>query len=191
MSKRPGMAPKFPEEIWVAGKGPSLDWYDWSQAGPVRVCINESVYLVPGASHCIAVDYDVLKKYKAQLPEGVQVLRKASHKDYYFDNMWCWEYEKHAPVHKIGTATILLQVAYRLGARRMHLVGFDSVDSTAPSTSYAQCIAGINAVGDNKDNFRRINQSLFAVIEMHNLDIVWEHRSRYDADRCNTYGGPS
>ena len=52
------------KEVWLVGKGPSLDSYDWSKAGPYRICINETAFVVPEPWGAIAIDYTVLEKYK-------------------------------------------------------------------------------------------------------------------------------
>lgn len=44
------------ESAWVFGKGPSLDKFDYSQAGPLRIGINDLVGVVPGCLYGVSGD---------------------------------------------------------------------------------------------------------------------------------------
>ena len=44
------------EEAWIFGKGPSLDSFDFRSAGPLRICINESLLHVPDPTYFFAHD---------------------------------------------------------------------------------------------------------------------------------------
>lgn len=162
----------LPNDVWLVGKGPSLSKYDWSQVtGPV-VCINETVFVVPVATMAVAIDYNVLDKYQeANIPQ--LVLRKATHRRYVFQHMFLWTYQDHAPGPKTGTATIATQILYTCGARRIHYVGFDSVDG---ETAYDNNIKAIKGEGTNMDGFRSINTCLLNVIQGLGIEAVWEHR---------------
>lgn len=62
--------------VYVAGKGPSLDGFDWSRApaGARRVAINESVLVVPDAV-CVAQDFDVVRRVLGAWAHGSAPLR--------------------------------------------------------------------------------------------------------------------
>ena len=61
----------FPNECWLAGKGISLDHYDWSKAGPCRVGINETAFTVPNVFAAFAYDHNILNKYLEKLNPSV------------------------------------------------------------------------------------------------------------------------
>ena len=56
------------EEAWIFGKGPSLDRFDFATAGPLRICINESVLTVPGATYFFAHDELPIQRAAAAWP---------------------------------------------------------------------------------------------------------------------------
>ena len=55
---------RLPEDVWLAGKGPSLDSYDWNKAGICRIGINETAFVIPKCFGAFGIDYNVLDKYK-------------------------------------------------------------------------------------------------------------------------------
>ena len=44
-------------EAWLFGKGPSLDRVDWDTVGEFRLCQNDSIIRVPGATAMLSMDY--------------------------------------------------------------------------------------------------------------------------------------
>jgi len=163
----------LPEEIWVAGKGASFETYNWRKAGTHRIGINETAFLIPKCWGAIAIDYKVLDKYLEQLNPSITLFRKIRHDKYRFPNMYLWTPQIEA-TNLHATATIGLQIFHYLGARKMHLVGFDSVDGEG---SYAKSITDIGAEGDNKHGYKDVNVHLLKTIERLNIEAVWEHRN--------------
>jgi hypothetical protein len=159
------------EEVWLAGKGPSLDTFDWSQAGRHRIAINEAAFVVPECFAAIGCDYPVLDRYLEELDPSIIVLRKKTHVRYKFQKMFLWNYEQHAQI-RVNTAPSAISVIYHLGARTIHFVGFDSFSGVG---TYANRIKEIKAEGKNKDCFRNINQAIRKVIEQYKIKAIWEH----------------
>lgn len=56
------------EEAWIFGKGPSLDGFDFESAGNVRICINESLLIVPQAKYFFAHDEVPIQRVSAHWP---------------------------------------------------------------------------------------------------------------------------
>lgn len=162
---------KIPENIWIAGKGPSLDTYNWSRANKYRFCINETIYIVPEPWAVFAIDYCVLDKFlEKPFPKEILVFRKHSHTKYVFPKMYLWTQEEV----KIYFATVIcaVQVLKGLGAKRIHFVGFDSIDN---NLDFAKSVDNINAKG-RSENYHKINELLLKVIKDLNLEAIWEHQ---------------
>ena len=162
------MSYELPEEVWLVGKGPSLDSYDWSQATGPKICINETVFLVPDPYAVIAIDYDVLDKL---LGTDCIVMRKNRHTKYQFKNQWIW-YMADVGLSTHATAPIAIQLLYKWGVRKIHFVGFDAVDQV---TGYADLVLAIAAEGANMDGYKKISSEVLKVIEHLNITPVWEH----------------
>lgn len=161
-----------PNEIWVAGKGPSLDTFNWSKAGIYRVGINETAFLIPRCTVALALDTLVLHKYKDDLDENITVCVR-DRKKFRFKNQHSWT--RNEVKHHFGSLNVALQLFYNHGVRIFHLVGCDSVDGIS---GYAKMIQEINAEGRNKDGYRRINRKLKQVMEgLKDAKFIFEHRS--------------
>ena len=163
------------KEVWLAGKGPSLDKYDWSVANKFRVGINESAFLIPDCFAAIAIDYNVLDQYIKRLDPRILVLRKITHINYTFVNKELWEPGVH--VQKVNsTAPVAVQLLHHYGARIIHFVGFDSMGGGC--TNYSDKIVKNNWKGTCGDGFKRINGQLQQVIDRLNIKAIWEHESQ-------------
>lgn len=162
------------KEIWLAGKGPSLDSYDWSQANQYRIGINETAFIVPNCWGAIAIDYRVLDKYKGvtykALPKELLVFRKDCHTRYVFPNMYVWSKGKEVKF-LYGTAAIAIQLFHYLGAEIIHLVGFDSFKGDA---RYAHSIQLIKGEGLNRDRYKRVNEQLTKIIDLTKVKVIVE-----------------
>ena len=168
---------RLPKEIWLAGKGTSLDKYDWSQAGDCRIGINETAFLVPKCTGAIAVDFNVLKKYR-KLPPEMLVYRKSTHVKYQYPNMYIWT--KGVEAHNLhATAPIAIQLFNYLGAQIIHFVGFDSYSEQTNKhkarPDFADCIKKISGEGINMNNYRKINLVMSKLIIKLGLTAIWEH----------------
>ena len=165
------MDSRISSEVWLAGKGPGLDRYDWSKAGACRVAINESVYLIPDPSHAIALDYAAQEKYMASLPKGIIVFRKQDHRAYRFPRMILYKQSATVPLVKC-TAAIAIQLIAAYGGKVIHFVGFDSLVNG--QSQYADSIKHLKAEGINADGFEQINKYILAAINSTGIRPVWE-----------------
>ena len=168
------------KEVWLAGKGPSLDTYNWNKAGSFRVGINEAAFIIPSCWGAIAIDYCVLDKYRDRpIDPSITVYRKTTHKhsNYDFSKMILWD----AVENMHSTAVIAIQLLYQLNDTRIfHMVGFDSIDDSG--SVYALSIEKNNDKGINSDRFVEINKKLMIVMNglRESLDpaiFIWEHRN--------------
>lgn len=159
---------KFALSVWVAGKGPSLDSFDWSKAGKFRVGINEAAFVVPNCTVALALDTEIIHKYKDKLDENITVYLR-DRKNFKFKNQYRWS--RRDVKHHFGSLNVAIQLLYKQGARIFHLVGCDSVDNIS---GYAKSVAK----GRNRDNYKRINKKLFIVMEeCKDARFIFEHRS--------------
>ncbi len=168
---------RLQEEVWLVGKGPSLDNFKWTGSGP-RIAINEAAYCVPDCTAAIAVDYHVLDKFEGrdgaeQLPNRVAIMLKKTHLNKYsFCNpLWIWDSQHVADMH--STAPIVIQLLATIGVKIIHFVGFDAIDSIA---GYAKKIENIEGQGTNMDDYRIISTHVLNAINAMNITPVWEHR---------------
>ena len=168
----------LPEEIWLAGKGPSLDTYDWSKANEYRIGINETVYVIPECWGAIALDNRVFIKYKQNLNKNITVFVKDT-KAYKFKKSIIWKRNKIIK-NIFSTAVAAVQIFYYYGARKIHFVGFDSLSDMG---GYAKCIKNIKGEGTNKDNYKTINRRLLQRIKELDIDAVWEHAKSFSSDK--------
>jgi len=164
---------KLPREIWLVGKGPSMDTYDWSKAGYCRIGINEAALIIPHCWAAVAGDYRVLDKYKESLDPKIIVFRKDKHTMYEFENMVLWSMVTHVKTY-FATAPMAIQMFSSFGAKIFHFVGFDSIDNS--TTEYADSIKSIKAEGLNHDGFVEINKHILAEIDNCKIIPIWEHR---------------
>ncbi len=173
---------KVPEDVWLVGKGLSLDTFDWSAAGPCRVAVNETAFVVPEVFAAAAWDIPVLDKYRnghdhhEALPSTVWVIRFVS-----ADRPVWFPRERQFPClfalkpdgqRVYGTGTQTLVALAGCGARHFHMVGFDSVDGNVET---ADSVTKIGGKGHNYDKYKRINHSLREWIKKLGLTIEWCH----------------
>lgn len=127
------------KDIWSAGKGASLDTYNWSLANDWRFALNEAAMIVPRCIGAFAVDIESMwniVKYKANQctlfidPEYVCTVKsveklkntKLEVKQYH---------ELRQGIHYktiFGVVKPAIQSLYSFGARRIHFIGFDSME---------------------------------------------------------------
>jgi hypothetical protein len=62
------------EEAWIFGKGPSIDAFDMREAGPLRICINESLLVVPSPKYFFAHDEVPIRRVADSWPEGCRAI---------------------------------------------------------------------------------------------------------------------
>lgn len=173
------------EEIWLAGKGPSLAKFDWTKAGKYRVGINEAAYFVPDCWGAIALDERILDKYAGRcvpsrhlaydhtpLPSNIIVFKKPSASRYSFPLDYTWK--KHEQVKTCHcTATVAIELFHSFGVKKINFIGFDSWDGQA---AYADIILNFNGKGSNCDGFKEINRQIAKVLEETGVEAVWHHQ---------------
>ena len=155
------------DEVWLAGKGPSIDDYDWSQANWYRFGINEATFLVPDCIGAFACDYTMLNKF---IPlRGICVFINTIHMPPYdFLIYFRWELGVHIEDHH-ATLPVAIQVLYWMGARTIHLVGCDSL------TGIYEYSPNVTK-GTNSDCFNSINHHLKLIMDrLTDLTIILEH----------------
>lgn len=170
---------RLPEEIWLAGKGPSFDFYDWSASGEIRIGLNETAFLIPDCWGAFAKDFPIVERYISEpLNPSVTVFIKDTWPEKYhiFQRMFLWNRPIHANI-LFGTAVTSLQIFHTLGARTFHMVGFDSIDAKA--STYAQKIKAIDGEGKNQDGYEQINIRMKQVITSLGIKPIWEHRQMH------------
>lgn len=162
----------LPEEIWIAGKGPSLDSYDWSKAGWCRIGINEAALVVPECYGAIALDYAVQRRYLKELDSRILVFRKSTHTNYNYPNMYIWKLGREVG-HVFATAPTATQIFAYLGAKVIHYVGFDSI--TTRRNDCSNKVDSIKGRGENSDGYVAINKELKRIIRDYGITAIWEH----------------
>jgi len=163
----------LPKEVWLVGKGPSLDYYDWSKAtGPI-VCINETAFLIKQCKYAIAIDYEVLHKYELSLDPSITLLRKHEHSHIKIDNVFVWRKGIHAK-NLFSTAVVAIQVLKTLGAEIIHFVGFDAIDKR---TGYAESVKEIRGEGTNSDGYTKISNQIKETLIKEQVTAIFEHRT--------------
>src|SRR5690606_727694 len=149
----------FPYEVWIAGKGPSLEYFDWSNAGKFRIGINEAVYVVPDCYVACATDQQIMEMYSNNLPESVEYTLLPTTCMYNFGKKIIrWDTE---PSYGSGPSALL--TAIRKGSKVIHLVGFDSLKG---DWRYAKHL-NTKAEGMAKNTYRK------------HIEDVWKIRSKF------------
>ena len=132
------------ETAWLFGKGPSLSTFDFKNAGPLRVAINDVVAHVPGCVYGFANDGvgkwadvytpgQVLFQPSRCLHEfdstaaGAVACDVVTYKDQPDDNRMVLPREELANSLAIrrGTLGSALQILHIMGVRSVHMVGID------------------------------------------------------------------
>jgi len=151
-------------EVWLAGKGPTLDSYNWDLAGPCRIGINQTAFIIPECWAGFAIDTRPLDQY-LQLDAHVFCQRGTKRK--YKDPIY---YDPVPDMH--STAVIAVQVLARMGTVIIHFVGFDALSGEC---GYAKSIVDRDACGRTSDHYTSINKHLLKVIRKCDVCPIWEH----------------
>lgn len=114
---------QFPREIWIFGKGPSFDGFDFSTAGQFRIGINDAVYHIPDVFVACGTDQHILQMYSNGLPNSVRYTMLPNTCGMYFNRpVIRWDSDAG-----LNTGPAAIQTAIRRGTRILNLVGFDSL----------------------------------------------------------------
>lgn len=115
------------QEAWLAGKGPSLSKFDWSQAGKLRAGINSAVELVPEPVYHFCWD-GKLGDYNTH---GSTLLGRTERNgkewsfDFKFDGNVQRAIEQGIVFFKKVSATFACSILSIMGVRHIHLIGID------------------------------------------------------------------
>lgn len=160
------------EEAWIFGKGPSLDGFDFDRAGSLRICINESLLVVPRPTYFFAHDEVPIQRVSTKWPYGCHAILEPRRGEWAvtcgvpLDSVHIYEKkqgelsvldrsaERIAKVGELlgltGTIHSALHFCQLIGAASIALVGMDG------SGGYARCIGFPPPVGGGQhDRIRR------------------------------------
>ena len=159
-------------EIWIAGKGPSFDRYSWYKAGQT-IGINETAVLIPNCWGAAATEYNILKFYTKSIPKSTCVISMRSNPMVYFHKHIIWE---PSDVRKLqgGTVNLLVEILAKRGVKKIHFVGFDSMDK---NYGFSKKIIKMDAFTMQPANYDFINQCLLETLEYTGIEPVWENRN--------------
>lgn len=150
------------QHVWIAGKGPSLLTFNWSQAGPSRLAINEAAYHVPELWAAIASDRIMLQHYERNIPAHVKVFcpRKMA------NQLNIVNIEPYTITRCPTVVRALVLMAHK-GFTHFHMIGFDSRfgDDT---------YAGIKTLAKPAADYKRVNELADRTIEDLKLNVTWE-----------------
>lgn len=113
------------DEIWIFGKGPSLDYFDFSKAGIFRIGINEAAFDIPNCWAALAVDKVVVEKYKLLLDPSILLFLPTFYTVFNLSPLTPYYIPEEIPTITSGQAALF--IAHKLGATHIHLIGFDSL----------------------------------------------------------------
>lgn len=156
----------FPEEIYLVGKGPSMDTFTFPQDAKI-VGINEVALLIDcwGA---IAIDRKPIINYRDKgLNPKTIVFKRVEHTHSLFDREYIWTIGKETKTPQC-TASAAVQIFKFLGLKKLHLVGFDSKQG---NYDCAQSIVENNYEGQNYINVLRDFEETLKTLD---LEVIWE-----------------
>jgi hypothetical protein len=158
-------------EVWLAGKGPSLDTFDWTGAGWCRVGINQAALVVPGCYAAIARDQSVMRIFQECLPRHIWLIRRRGHVALFPGFARTVEIDKHPDYNYQGTATHALRFLHMQGAKLIHMVGFDAI--TNGQTHWAKSMNDQDWQGVTRDGFSRITHDTLRIIKDLGVECIW------------------
>ena len=180
---------KWPKEVWVGGKGPHIDTYDWSKAGPFRVGVNEAALLIPDCQVVVAVDYGVWGTLQKKLLPNILVFMEEGIKNKKFTE---WP---NNPVYryKVGresfpgfeSAPHAVMLCGHFGVEIIHFVGFDGMSYSDAQHAkkgrpYSAKAEELDTGDRNCFDYAPINKKIWRALKEHPQKItpVWEHTNQ-------------
>jgi hypothetical protein len=164
------------ETVWLGGKGPSFDRFDWSKAGWCRIGINQAALLIPDCYAAIARDQGVMKIYQEQLDRNIWLIRKSQHVALFPGFTKTVEIEllrdQGVEYEYQGTAANAIWFLAHRGVKVIHFVGFDAITKSNPG--YAGSFADRGWQGMSRDGLSRISADTLKMIEVTGVYPVWE-----------------
>ena len=166
---------------WVFGKGPSLDGFDMDRAGPLRICINEAISVVPCASFFFAHDevpiqraaeiWDAECKAVLQPKRAEHAIRCGIPRESIFtyekkrgdQSVLQWPSDEIAKQSSLygqsGTVHSAIHFCKLLGVISVFMIGFDG------GGGYAKCLE-LKSGGSHHSKIREDSISMFEVLEI-------------------------
>ncbi len=152
------------DQVWIFGKGPSLETHDKSQVGRIKVCINESVQLVENPTFFFAHDETPIKNVANDFPENCVAILEPSRAEFavqcgipaeqiaiYDKHDLVGEIGKHQSLEliqsgkligKTGTVHSAIHFCQCLDAKTIKLVGFEGQGDYAASLNMEVPLGG-------------------------------------------------
>ena len=157
-------------EVVVVGKGPSLDKASWAtkKPGEVRVCINESVLVVPEPDVLVFQDAPVGQRIAGRLPDKCEVLCPAIVRHLLPEASVRWMYRYGTwgdPSPDYATAPAALCVlSYLWGVRAVTLVGFDAFKDRSDPGAFAASVVAAGAPARARFDYTKVNAQVGQVV---------------------------
>lgn len=159
---------RFPEIVWLVGKGPSMSRYIYSG---FTIAINEAALLVP-CDYAIAMDYRVFDNYEKRLNKPL-ITTKCSAESYKLPVDEVYIFDRFQFKYTMGTGTVAAQLLVSCGVKFINFIGFDSIDGISKNDN---TIIKNKWKGDNNDKYKRINSELFSFLREKKVRFSWVHR---------------
>jgi hypothetical protein len=191
MSLAPFLNRHTGETAWLFGKGPSLSSFDFKNAGPLRVAINDVAAHVPDCRYCFANDgvgkwSDVYKpgqtlfqpvrcmhEYDSRVP-GAVACDVVTFDDTQDDTRLRLPREQLAelPTIRRGTLGSALQILHVMGVRAVYMVGIDGGGTHAPGYEWRTRLRAVHAKDYNAIRSAAIDAAFIMGIALrfHNQD---------------------
>ncbi len=114
----------LPKEVWLFGKGPSLDTVNWDEVGDFRIGINHAAYRIPNLDMVFANDGPM----QEEIYESIMAEYWSPYNIIFASRSRRIDFPYHL-VHTAegrGTAGYAVSVLIDLGVKSFHFVGFDA-----------------------------------------------------------------
>jgi len=171
------------QTAWIFGKGPGLDDFNMDKAGPLRMCINESVLVVNQPTYFFAHDTSPIQRAIGNWQEGcnaiLQPVRAQAAHNHGLPENSIYTYEKRQGDQSVldwtsdqiaeygvlygqsGTVHSAIHFCKLIGATHVNMVGFDG------NGGYAKCLE-LAAGGSHHE---KIRQDSIWMLEKLDLDF--------------------
>lgn len=160
------------KDVWIFGKGPSIDIYDFSKAGPFRVGINDAALIVPKLWAASSSSLGQLERFSKLLNEDILVLYPKIYEGKVgpFKVQYMWGDEG---IFTNASSINTVELMWHFGFRTMHMVGFDSYSG---NSDYGKSIWKVSkSEPDTLKSYESIIVRLIQVAEKKGIELIWEH----------------
>lgn len=171
------------DRAWIFGKGPSLDSFDMDQAGPLRVCINESVRRVPSPAYFFAHDERPIARVASDWPKDCVAVLETGRAEFAASRgiplpalvVYCkQQLSSTEAIQEIfasagsdtligmsGTVHSAIHFCKIIGVSHVSMIGFDGKGDYAPSLNLEMPIGG-----GQHGRIRRDSERLLQALEL-------------------------